>query len=302
MNSNDTLDRLVARTGSVARTENGDRESGDRDADVYRTPATIDAAISIFGLSLAATPSLHHAESVVQPHVKRRPRTPFLVTFANPLAVKLVGSDWGYRANMERMSLVFCDGISLTWAARWLGRFPMERISFDTTSIAPSVFRIAEEHERTIALVGGRPGVAEAAAERIRQRFPRLRIVAAIDGFRPASQIISAVIAIDPDIVVCGMGAPRQEALLTALADAGWCGTGFTCGGYLDQLVERFDFYPAVINRLNLRWLYRIAREPRRLGYRYVVNYAPFLRAIAQKLVRDLVRGSGNSRWRSRRS
>jgi N-acetylglucosaminyldiphosphoundecaprenol N-acetyl-beta-D-mannosaminyltransferase len=221
-----------------------------------------------------------------------------LVTFVNPLAVRLVESDSRYRANLRRMSLVFSDGIVLTWAARRIGRCPMERVSFDSTSIAPSVFRFADEHDRTVALVGGCPGIANAAADRVRQRFPGLRIVAAIDGYRPVDRIISEVMTVDPDVVVCGMGAPRQEALLTALADAGWCGTGFTCGGYLDQLVGRFDFYPAVINRLNLRWLYRIAREPRRLGYRYLVGYAPFLRAIAQ----DLVRASGDPRWRSRRS
>jgi N-acetylglucosaminyldiphosphoundecaprenol N-acetyl-beta-D-mannosaminyltransferase len=239
----------------------------------------------IFGLPLACTYSLRHAEGMVRNYVSHRPTAPVLVTFANPLAVKLVGSDPAYHANIHRMDLVFCDGIALAWAARWIARYPMERISFDSTGIAPSVFGIAQERGRTIAIVGGRPGVAEAAGVRIQTMFPRLRIVAATDGFRPVGDLIRTIMDLDPDIVVCGMGAPRQERFLVALANAGWRGTGFTCGGYLDHLVDRFDFYPAIINRLNLRWLYRLAREPGRIGYRIVVEYAPFWRAAGRELL-----------------
>jgi N-acetylglucosaminyldiphosphoundecaprenol N-acetyl-beta-D-mannosaminyltransferase len=285
MDSTDPATR-IARTASVA-------EAGG-----YEIAAARDTTIRIFGLPLTRTNSLRHAQRLVKSQVRQRPREPFLVTFASPLAVKLVESDRKYRANLHRMSLVFCDAIALAWAARGIGRYPMERVSFDSTSLAPPVFAVAEKYRRAIALVGSRRGVAEAAADRIRECFPGIRIVAAIDGYRPVDRILAAVMDIDPDIVVCGMGAPRQEAFLTALADAGWCGTGFTCGGYLDQLVDRFDFYPAIIDRLDLRWLYRIAREPRRLGYRYVVEYAPFFRAVG----REIVSGPSNSHWRSGRS
>jgi N-acetylglucosaminyldiphosphoundecaprenol N-acetyl-beta-D-mannosaminyltransferase len=240
----------------------------------------------VFGLPLVCTYSLKHAEGMVWARVSRRPTAPFLVTFVNPLAVKLVGSDPVYHANIHRMDLVFCDGIALVWAARRIARYPIERISFDSTGIAPSVFGIAQEHGRTIAIVGGQPGVAEAAAGRIRESFPRLRIVATADGYRSVDDLVGQIIDLDPDIVVCGMGAPYQEAFLMALADAGWCGLGFTCGGYLDHLVDGFDFYPVIINRLNLRWLYRLAREPRRIGYRVVIEYAPFWRAAGRELLR----------------
>ncbi|HTI85818.1 MAG TPA: WecB/TagA/CpsF family glycosyltransferase [Alphaproteobacteria bacterium] len=279
-------------------TPNRSTRRGNVDGTGIRENPVSDAVIRILGLPLTPAHSLRYAETLVEPRLRRRPRTPFLVSFANPLAVKLIQSDRTYRSNLERMDLVFCDGIALTWAARWIGRYPMARISFDSTSIGPAVFEVAQRNDRTIALVGGRPGVAAAAADRIRNHFPQLRIVAAIDGYRSADQIVSAVIGVDPDIVVCGMGAPRQEALLTSLSDAGWHGTGFTCGGYLDQLVTCFDFYPVLINRLDLRWLYRIGREPRRLGYRYIVEYAPFLRSLALELVHVY----GSSHWRSRRS
>jgi N-acetylglucosaminyldiphosphoundecaprenol N-acetyl-beta-D-mannosaminyltransferase len=240
-----------------------------------------EAVISAFGLPLTCTRSLAHAEELIRSQVVNGSERPFLVSFANPLGVKLVKSDPAYRVDIHRMNLVFCDGIALAVAIRQEARWPMARVSFDSTGMAPCVFRLAEEHKRTMALVGGRPGVAEAAAAKIRENFPHLRIVVAVDGYRRIDALIRTTVDAAPDIVVCGMGAPLQEAFLATLADSGWCGVGFTCGGYLDQLVDRFDFYPAVINRLNLRWLYRLAREPRRIGYRCAVEYAPFWRAAA---------------------
>ncbi len=202
------------------------------------------------------------------------------MTFVNPLGIKLLRSADGYSKALQRMDAVFCDGIALVLAARRVGRFPLERVSFDSTSLAPPVFAFAREHGKTVAIVGGQPGVADVAADRIREAYPGIRILAAIDGYKPADVLLECVSRLNPDIVICGMGAPRQEAFIVALADTGWSGVGFTCGGYLDHLGDRFDFYPAIIDRFNLRWLYRLKREPRRIGYRFLVEYAPFWRAV----------------------
>jgi N-acetylglucosaminyldiphosphoundecaprenol N-acetyl-beta-D-mannosaminyltransferase len=284
-NDSDALESRGRNLRFWGEAQNGAAD-GQRNHEFHANDDEAHVIVSIFGLPLVCTYSLKHAEGMVSNHVRRRPSAPFLVTFVNPLAVKLVESDPAYCANLHRMDLVFCDGIALVWVARRITRYFMERISFDSTGIAPSVFSIAQEHGRTIALVGGQEGVAKAAALRILETYPRLRIVATANGYRPLDELIRTIIDIDPDIVVCGMGAPRQEAFLTALAGAGWSGTGFTCGGYLDHLVDRFAFYPAIIDRLNLRWLYRLAREPRRIGYRVAVEYAPFWRAAGCELLR----------------
>jgi exopolysaccharide biosynthesis WecB/TagA/CpsF family protein len=241
--------------------------------------------IALFGLSLSKARSLEHAFNLVQELFTAEPARASLVTFANPLGVRIAAGDQGYRRNLGRMDLVFCDGIALAVAARRLGRFPMERISFDSTSLAPKLFEFATAKKYSIALVGGRPGVADVAARRLAAVYPGISILAALDGYRPQHELISDVSRLSPQIVICGMGAPRQEEFLVALADAGWKGVGFTCGGYFDHLGQGFQFYPALLDRLNLRWLYRIAREPRRIGYRAIVEYGPFWLALAQGLL-----------------
>jgi N-acetylglucosaminyldiphosphoundecaprenol N-acetyl-beta-D-mannosaminyltransferase len=239
--------------------------------------------LDVFGLPLSPVESLDGALAFVAGALRHPSGAACLVTFVNPLGIKLLRSARGYSETLRRMDAVFCDGIALVLAARRVGRFPLERISFDSTSLAPPVFALAREHGKTVAIVGGQPGVADVAANRIRDAYPGIRILAALDGFQPTEVLLERLTQLDPDIVICGMGAPRQESFLIALADTGWSGVGFTCGGYLDHLGERFNFYPAIVDRLNLRWLYRLRREPRRIGYRFLVEYAPFWRAVVRQ-------------------
>jgi N-acetylglucosaminyldiphosphoundecaprenol N-acetyl-beta-D-mannosaminyltransferase len=257
--------------------------------DVVRNPSGMDASgrdcIPFFGLPLSKARSLQHAFSLVRDLLTAEPAHARLVTFTNPYSVRVASRDETYRSNLERMDLVFCDGIGLALAARYCERFPMERISFDSTSLAPLLFDFAQTSKYSVALVGGRPGVAKVAADLLAGLYPGLSIRGVIDGYRPWNELIDYICRLRPQIVLCGMGAPRQEAFLVALADSGWKGVGFTCGGYFDHLGEGFHYYPKLIDKFNLRWFYRIAREPRRLGYRNVIEYGPFWAALAERLL-----------------
>jgi N-acetylglucosaminyldiphosphoundecaprenol N-acetyl-beta-D-mannosaminyltransferase len=249
--------------------------------DVWRR----EGALELFGLPLSRTRSLDEAFALTRELFEVDSTRARLVTFANPLAIRIAASDSGYESDLRQMDLVFCDGIALALAARWIGAYAIKRVSFDSTSLAPRVFDYVRTRRLTLAFVGGRPGVAEVAAERIRANYPGIAIIAALDGYRPQAELIARLRQLDPQVVVCGMGAPRQEAFLAALARSGWRGVGCTCGGYFDHLGQRFHFYPALVDRLNLRWLYRLGREPHRIGYRCVVEYGPFWRALAGQLL-----------------
>jgi N-acetylglucosaminyldiphosphoundecaprenol N-acetyl-beta-D-mannosaminyltransferase len=186
---------------------------------------------------------------------------------------------------LGKFTVVLPDGIGMCWAVRLLHGAVAARVSFDTTSLAPLVFQRAAQDGLTIALVGGRSGVAECAASQLRRAFPALRIVAIYPGYGDCSRTITELAALSPSIVICGMGAGPQEQFLIRLAETGWSGIGFTCGGYLDQLAQRLHYYPRWIDAANLRWAYRLIREPRRLARRYGLDYAVFLGRLAWAVV-----------------
>jgi len=237
----------------------------------------------IFGLPLDAARDLDDVVAAVE--AKLGGGEAFLATFINPSAIALARRNPEFVEVLSRFNVVLPDGVGVVHAVARLRGLSLTRVSFDSTSLALPIFATAERTGRSIALVGGAPGVAERAAAHIRQSFPSLRIVAALDGYGNHVEKVEHVRALGADIVVCGMGGMAQEEFLLALVEAGWRGCGFTCGGYLDQLGSGMRYYPAWVDRANLRFAYRLLREPRRLWRRYLIDYQGFMLLFARALL-----------------
>lgn len=207
---------------------------------------------------------------------------PCLTTFVNPGAVHMARQTPGYAKQLAAFDLVLPDGIGIVWGWQATHHSPLTRLSFDTTSLALPVLRRARADGRRVLLIGAEPGVAESASAKLSDALPGLQFCPPLHGFYEVSAYPALVAACRPDVVICGMGLPRQEAVLLTLRDAGvLTGPAFTCGGYLDQLRDGVQYYPPAIDRLNLRWLYRLWKEPRRLWRRYLLEYPAYAAALA---------------------
>jgi N-acetylglucosaminyldiphosphoundecaprenol N-acetyl-beta-D-mannosaminyltransferase len=209
-----------------------------------------------------------------------------LITFVNPLACAIARQDASYPAALHEFDWILCDGIGMTVAAHRLLGIRLNRAAFDHTSLAGPVLHWARANSRKLVLVGGEPLVAEKAAETMRREVPGLDIEMTFSGYPPGlTEAFDFLVRNPGRLVICGMGAPRQEQFLLSLKRAGWQGAGFTCGGFLDQIGSGMRYYPAWINRLNLRFVYRLYREPARLWKRYFVEYQVFIRMFLHELV-----------------
>lgn len=153
------------------------------------------------------------------------------------------------------------------------------RVSFDMTSLAPKVFKQADESSQTLYFVGSKEGEISKAINVIKTKYKNLDVIKYRNGYFSEGEWqkeINTVVKLNPDVVIVGMGTPIQENFLIDLRKKGWEGTGFTCGGFLHQTAKGIQYYPNWIDRFNLRWLYRIYDEPKLLK-RYVVDYSKFL-------------------------
>ena len=204
-----------------------------------------------------------------------------LITFCNPYSVFLGRSDPHYLQMLGCFNYVFADGILLAHVGHHFN-CSVERLSFDGNSLAPYIFSLARKHNKKFYLIGGRQGVAEQAAS-ILSCSCHINIVGCSHGYMDSDEqglsVIEKVIQSGADIVLCGMGAPKQEEFLLKFRSAEWTGVAFTCGGYLDQVVKAncHQYYPVWVNKLNIRALYRLMKEPKRLFKRYFYEYIPFM-------------------------
>lgn len=196
-----------------------------------------------------------------------------LVTFVNPYSYSRIRNHEHLLPSFEKVGI---DGMSLVWLIRFFLGYDVRRVSFDMTSLAPLVFRKAADEGKSVFLIGGNGREIEVARSRLLEAFPDLRVVAArsgyFDGEGDTEAAIHNIVALNPDVLVAGMGTPLQEKFLVDLWQAGWRGAGYTCGGFFHQVAKKLRYYPAWVDRLQLRWAYRIWDEPQ-LMRRYGIDY-----------------------------
>ncbi|MDD2943356.1 MAG: WecB/TagA/CpsF family glycosyltransferase [bacterium] len=210
-----------------------------------------------------------------------------LVTFLNPYSYLLARKN---SELFERFDRVYPDGVILAKALGVIG-LPSKRLSFDMTSLAPVVFRECLDRGVSLAVIGSELGVAEKAVAVWKTKFGRqLDVVYVRNGFFSNSSDVDDcyrdISSSGARVVIVGMGTPVQEQFLVGLVDSGWRGVGFTCGGFLHQTASKGQtYYPLWIDKLNLRWLYRMFDEPK-LIKRYLMNYPIFIFAFVSDLFR----------------
>ncbi len=178
--------------------------------------------------------------------------------------------------NKEYEDIIFyCDGMLTALFFSLLIKRKINRVSFDFTSIAGLVFKKSESMGDSIFIIGATSLQIEAFKEKLIYRYPKLNIAGYSDGYFKKSykEMALEVINSGAKIAVIGLGAENQERFLIELKKNNFNGLGFTCGGFIRQeSMGAKDYYPKYINKLNLRWLYRMLMEPHTIK-RYVFHY-----------------------------
>lgn len=183
-------------------------------------------------------------------------------------------------------SLSLPDGMPIIWGSRLLGTPLRERVA-GADLVGLLAARAATAGFR-IYLFGAGPGIAERAAQTLREQFSGLDVVAdagpivAADGTmddRHLAQIIEA----NPDIVCVALGNPKQEHWIRRYGNEIGAPVFAGVGGTLDLIVGEKRRAPVWVQKAGLEWLFRTAQEPRRLAKRYAVDLAWFLPRILRQ-------------------
>jgi len=84
----------------------------------------------------------------------------------------------------------------------------------------------------------------------------------------------------NPDLVLVGLGFPKQEHLIARLRPALPAAWMLGCGAGIPMAAGQFRRAPALLQRIGAEWLHRLVLEPRRLARRYLINDLPFAIAL----------------------
>jgi exopolysaccharide biosynthesis WecB/TagA/CpsF family protein len=181
--------------------------------------------------------------------------------------------------------LVEPDGMPLVWLGRAGGR-PVERVC--GPDFMPALIERGIADARSHFFYGGAPGVPEELAERLAARYPALRVAGTLSPpFRPLSpeeeaDIVGSINAARPDYVWVGLGTPKQDLWIAANRPRLNASALLAVGAAFDLLAGRRRRAPRWMQRTGTEWIYRLATEPRRLGTRYTLVNARFVRLLIE--------------------
>ncbi|MEN3000311.1 MAG: WecB/TagA/CpsF family glycosyltransferase [Armatimonadota bacterium] len=194
-------------------------------------------------------------------------RVPRLVITADANALMLAQQDGEFRTLLQQADLVTPDGAGLLWAARRLGQQFPERVP--GVELVAQLARLSHERGYRLYFVGAAPGVAERAAHALRQRFPNAQIVGVHHGyFRPEEEpaLLEQIRAARPDVLLVGMGMPRQEKWIARHKDALGVPVSVGVGGSFDVYAGVVKRAPRWMQRYGLEWLWRLMHDPRKIA------------------------------------
>lgn len=191
-------------------------------------------------------------------------KTGMIYSFLNPVSYldALKNKELFYK-----LDGLFADGALLVAAIRLLYGKQVTRKSFDMTSVAPQLFEYAQQNQKSIYIVASKQEQVEKAVNIYKERYPNINILGYRNGYFTNEEEIDEeakyIVGMNPDFLIVGMGAIAQERFLLKVKETGFKGIGFTCGGFIHQTASNMiDYYPAWIDRMNLRFLYRMYKEP----------------------------------------
>lgn len=192
-----------------------------------------------------------------------RPRR---IVTANPEMIYASQFDSKLKQLLNSADLVTPDGEGIVWAAKFLGLPVPQRVT--GIDLLQKLLPIAANCGWRVFFLGGSPGVASTAAEKVEQEYPGIKIAHYHGYFKPGKeeqQVLQKIKSFKPHLLFVGLGAPRQELWIAEHYRELAVPVSVGVGGSFDVLSGKVKRAPVLAQRFKLEWLARLISQPSRL-------------------------------------
>lgn len=190
-----------------------------------------------------------------------------LVVTPNPEIVMKAREDEEYMKIINEASLVIPDGIGIIKGANILNTPLKERVAgYD---LICNLLEKYKDGSKSFYFWGSKPGVAEIAKQKMEEKYPNIKILGADDGYfddAKKAKIIAKLADLKPDILLLGIGFPKQEKLIHSLLPQKLFKIAIGCGGSIDVLSGTVKRAPKLFIKLHIEWSWRLIKQPSRIG------------------------------------
>lgn len=181
----------------------------------------------------------------------------------NPEIVVEANKNSSFKSILNASDLVTADGIGVVLASRIIKKpLKMRVAGYD---LVQALFEHIQYTGDTVYFFGGKPGVADLAAKKMKTTYPGLQIVGSHHGYVTSEEAMAqAIQASGADLVLVGLGAPKQEAFIAKYKDHMGGSVYMGVGGSFDVMSGQVKRAPSFFIRWHLEWFYRLIKNPSR--------------------------------------
>ncbi len=191
--------------------------------------------------------------------------------------------DENMRTLLNSAELMLPDGAGVVLASKILKTPLKQKVA--GVDFADGLLGVLETTGQSLYLLGSKPGIGELAAQKMMQKHPRLRIAGIADGyFQDEAPVIDKINASGADVLFVCLGAPKQEQFMARHQKVLHVKLMAGLGGTLDSFAGTVKRAPKWMIRLNLEWLYRLIKEPKR--FKRMLRLPKYLWAVVRKRIR----------------
>ncbi|WP_049794766.1 WecB/TagA/CpsF family glycosyltransferase [Methylomonas methanica] len=198
-------------------------------------------------------------------------------------------------AALREAEVVHMDGAGISFGLKVLGIAPPERRA--GIDLMAELCGLAAGLDRSVYLLGARPEIVRAAARRLAEIEPGLKVAGIRDGYfseYEEQDIVEAIRGSGAGILFIGISSPKKEHFLQAHWQHLGVSVGMGVGGSFDVVSGRLRRAPVWMQRYGLEWLFRLGQEPGRLFRRYAFTNLCFLGLLIRaRMSKSLPRGFG---------
>ena len=172
---------------------------------------------------------------------------------------------------LDKETVMVPDGIGVLKAGKKIGYNIEERIT--GIDIANELLKFGNEQKKSIYLFGSKQEVIDSMKIVIKEQYPNLKLVGTSNGYvTDKDKVFDEIVKLEPDIVLVALGIPLQEMLIYKHLNRFKKGIFVGIGGSFDVMSGMKKRVPKIFIKLNLEWLYRIMKEPKRFKRFYNSN------------------------------
>lgn len=220
--------------------------------------------------------------SLVEKYVKTK--TPLHLMGVNADKINETNKDPLMKEIVNKCGVINADGASVVMASRYLKKPLPERVA--GIDLMQDLIGLSEEKGYSVYFLGAKQSIVEKTVEVLTKKHPNLKVAGYHDGYFKKEEwggISTVIKKANPDFVFVGITSPMKEYLIEYLQNHGNNCVFMGVGGSFDVISGNISRAPMWMQKVNLEWLFRVYKEPRRLFKRYFVGNGTFIRAIRKE-------------------